>query len=127
MVEQHNIRIIPVVRYSNTLKYRCHCIRFDVENFTNEKISLFRGKIAHLLEQQPTNLALDFVKVEHIDAGGIEYLVLLKREVASYGGNLILYNIKSKLYRLLEMTQVTRLINIHQDSLALSKKQYLAS
>ena len=60
-------------------------------------------------------LVLNFVDVEYLSSGALGVLLTLNRKMRDVGGKLILVNIDPKLYEVLEVTKLNKLLNITDD------------
>jgi anti-anti-sigma factor len=59
-------------------------------------------------------LQLDFDKVKSITAAGLGQLVVLHKHLRAKGGGLLLSHVDESVYRVFEVTQLTRLLAIRQ-------------
>ena len=57
-------------------------------------------------------LVLDFSAVEYLSSGALGVLLTLNKKLRDLGGNLSLINIEPKLYEILEVTKLNKLLNV---------------
>ncbi len=60
-------------------------------------------------------LVLNFIDVEYLSSGALGVLLTLNKKLRDIGGKLVLVNIDPKLYEVLEVTKLNKLLNISDD------------
>ena len=81
--------------------------KIDSESVRSIEESLF-----NVIEQGFKKLAVDFKRIEFISSSGIRSLLMLVRKIDEYKGLLVVYNLKSQIREIFEISGIDNLIKI---------------
>lgn len=74
-----------------------------------------REEIVHLLEKDKARIILDLENLKYMDSSGVGELVSIFTTVSNRGGQLKLTNLSSKIFDLLQITQLLQVFDVHED------------
>ena len=85
-------------------------VEFQSRVIDEQAVRAVREKLPPLAGR--CDLELDLGDVDHVTAGGMGALVLLRRQLFSHGVILTLSNVKKRVYDVFELTQLTRVLGV---------------
>jgi anti-sigma B factor antagonist len=74
-----------------------------------------RRAVDHILEDGGSKIILDFHRVAVLDSSGIGALLAAQRTASGRGGEIKLIRLPTRVYRILEITEVLKLFDVFQD------------
>ena len=80
---------------------------FDIFNSTNLK-----SELGQLTEQKNVDLVLDCAELDYMDSTAIGSLVSVLKNVKTYGGKVVLKNLKPNLLKLFRITSLNKVFEI---------------
>lgn len=74
-----------------------------------------RQHILGMLDQGKDKIILNLEKLKYMDSSGVGELVSIFTTVSNKGGQLKLTNLSSKIFDLLQITQLLQVFDVHED------------
>ena len=78
-----------------------------------EPAALFRKTISPLVHGDGTRLVLNLSDVSYIDSAGLEEIIFIYQSLKESGGTIMLSNASERVRNLLEITNLSTVLNAH--------------
>lgn len=84
-------------------------VKGEIDIFNSQE---FKTSLLELLEQKQAGIAIDCDELSYIDSTGLGALVAVLKKTKEFGGEVSLYNVKPKLYKLFRITNLDKVFKI---------------
>ncbi|NLC58542.1 MAG: STAS domain-containing protein [Armatimonadetes bacterium] len=74
-----------------------------------------KDTIIHLIDEGEYHIIIDMEKVPYIDSAGLGVLVGARRRVGEHDGSISIVNPNPSVYKVLEITRLTKIFDVYQD------------
>ncbi len=105
--------LIMTLSYQTRTVRGVHVVDLAGRLCAGEPVTVFRKAVSGLVHEDETKLVLNLSDVSYIDSAGLEELILIHQSLKDSGGTVMLSNASKRVRNLLEITNLSAVLNTH--------------